>query len=79
MTKEWCYNLAELAHDQNSEDPETFESGDKNDKFEELTKDLDDRNLIGLWRKRVKVMKSAKDDICSKKEEVDKLLYGILP
>ena len=80
MTKDWCNNLAELAHDSNSSHEEVDQIyEDTNDKFEELTKDLADRNLISLWRRRVKVIKGAKDDICTKKEEVDKLIFGILP
>lgn len=75
MQKQWCMNLAELAAMSQSDDDDANEEA-KNDKFEELTKDLDDRDLIKLWRQRVNLIKGSTDDVSSRKEEVDALVFG---
>ena len=40
--------------------------------------DLDDRDLITLWRERVKVLKEGNDG-ATKKKEYEDLTYGIIP
>lgn len=49
-----------------------------NKKLRSLTQDLEDQNLVELWRERAEVLKEGNDEV-TMKEQYNNLTYGIIP